>query len=304
MAGAPSHARLYLRLVLVAAMWGGTFIAGRRLALEMPHFVAAAARYGVACLVLLVYLRRREGGFARPTRAQLAGLLLLGASGIFAYNALFFAALARLEAGRAALLIATNPVLTALAAWLFLRLRFAWWQWLGVAVALAGAAIVVTRGDPASLGTTAIGAGEALMLAGVTSWVVYTLVGRVMMRRPGALSPLATTTYASLAGLAMLAAVAAFELPRVQWSAVGAAELAAIGYLGIVGTAVAFVWYYEGVKALGAARTTVFTNLVPVFGVAFATLLLGEPLLVSMVLGGLVTIAGVTLTNRERRTAA
>ncbi|GIL03994.1 MAG: DMT family transporter [Burkholderiaceae bacterium] len=298
-----SRAGLYLRLVLVALFWGGTFIAGRRLALEMPHFVAAAARYVLASALLIAYLWQREGGLPKPSARQWIGIGVLGATGIFAYNAFFFGALERLPAGRAALIIATNPALTAVAAWLVFRLRFAWWQWLGVAVAFAGASIVVSRGDPASLGAGAIGAGEALMFCGVLSWVVYTLVGRAMMRRPDALSPLATTAYASAVGLLLLAAVAAFELPQVQWERLGAIEFAALAYMGLFGTAVAFVWFYEGVKSLGAARAAVFTNLVPVFGVTLAVLVLGEPLLVSMVVGGLVTMAGVSLTNFERKSA-
>ena len=81
-------------------------------------------------------------------------------------------------------------------------------------------------------------------------------------------------------------------------------EIAAVAYLGLFGTAVGFVWFYEGVKALGAARASVFTNLVPVFGVALALLVFGEPLLASMIFGGLVTLAGVSLTNLERRARA
>ncbi|HJW51853.1 MAG TPA: DMT family transporter, partial [Burkholderiaceae bacterium] len=79
-------------------------------------------------------------------------------------------------------------------------------------------------------------------------------------------------------------------------------ELVAVGYLGLLGTAVGFVWFYEGVKALGAARASVFTNLVPVFGVSLAVLLLGEPLLASMIVGGFVTLAGVSLTNLTKKT--
>jgi drug/metabolite transporter (DMT)-like permease len=53
-----------------------------------------------------------------------------------------------------------------------------------------------------------------------------------------------------------------------------------------------------GVQRIGASRTAVFINLVPVLGVAFATALLGEPVLASVVIGGLLVIAGVALTNR------
>ncbi len=206
-----------------------------------------------------------------------------------------------MPASRTALIIATNPAITAVGAWLIFRLRFAWWQWLGVAIAFAGVTIVVSHGDLATLGTTAIGKGEVLMFCGALAWAVYTLVGRLMMRRADALSPLATTTYASAFGLLLLATAAVFELPQVSWDRIGLKELAAIAYLGLLGTAVGFVWFYEGVKAIGAARASVFTNLVPVFGVTLAVLLLDEPLLASMIVGGFVTLAGVSLTNTEKR---
>ena len=70
--------------------------------------------------------------------------------------------------------------------------------------------------------------------------------------------------------------------------------------LGVLGTAVAFVWYCEGIRRLGTARTVVFTNLVPVFGVLPGWLVLGEPLSASLVLGGVLAITGVFLVNRGR----
>lgn len=80
------------------------------------------------------------------------------------------------------------------------------------------------------------------------------------------------------------------------WQAAGA-----IAYLGAVGTVVAFVWYSQGIRALGPARTAVFTILVPVFGVLLSVVLLGESLTRSMLAGGVLVIAGVMLTNRIGR---
>jgi drug/metabolite transporter (DMT)-like permease len=73
----------------------------------------------------------------------------------------------------------------------------------------------------------------------------------------------------------------------------------ALAFLGVFGTGVAFVWFYEGVRRLGTARTAVFVNLVPVFAIAFGVLLLGETLEPSMVVGGLVVVGGVWLINRN-----
>ena len=89
------------------------------------------------------------------------------------------------------------------------------------------------------------------------------------------------------------------EWGGIAWGQLGFGTLLAFLYLGFLGTAIGFTWYYQGVQQLGPARAAIFTNLVPVFGVLFGMLLLGEPVLLSMAIGGLVVIAGVMLTNRR-----
>jgi drug/metabolite transporter (DMT)-like permease len=223
---------------------------------------------------------------------------VLGLTGIFLYNLCFFGALGRMPAGRAALFIALNPIVTALAAALLLRERLTAVKWAGIALAFCGAAVVITRGDPAGalrdIGQS-VGLGELLMVCAISSWAAYTLVGRSALK---GLSPIAATTYASLWGLLFLAVGAARDIASVEWSAIGWQVWAGLCYLGAFGTVLGFVWYYEGVKAIGASRTAVFNNLVPVFGIGLAALLLGEQVLASMVAGGVLVAAGVTLTNR------
>jgi drug/metabolite transporter (DMT)-like permease len=289
---------VYAKLVAVAMCWGGTFIAGRNLAHALPVMVGAAARFAVAALLLVLLAYWKEGGLPRLSRQQLICTMLLGLTGIFLYNLCFLGALGRIPAGRAALFVALNPIVTALAAAAVMRERLSARKWGGIALAFVGAAIVITRGDFAGALhdlSNSLGSGELLMLAGVCSWAAYTLIGR---RALSELSPIAATTYAALWGFLLLAAGAAGQLGQVDWHTVGWASWAAVGYLGAIGTVIGFVWYYEGVKALGPSRTAVFNNLVPVFGVGFGALLLGEPVLASMVVGGAVTVAGVTLTSR------
>jgi len=134
-----------------------------------------------------------------------------------------------------------------------------------------------------------------MMLGAASCWAAYTLVGRAALK---GLSPIAATTYASLWGLGFLLITASRELPHVAWASLGWQVWASVTYLGAFGTVVAFVWWYEGVKALGPARTAVFNNLVPVFGVSLAALMLGEQVMASMIAGGLLVATGVTITNR------
>jgi drug/metabolite transporter (DMT)-like permease len=120
------------------------------------------------------------------------------------------------------------------------------------------------------------------------------MLGKRILR---GMSVLAATTYAALTGTVMLAVAAAVtgDLVVPQASFMG---WVALLFLGLFGTVIAFVWYYDGVKAIGPARTAVFVNLVPVAAVTLGVLLLGEPLELSMVTGGALVILGVFIINR------
>ena len=285
----------YAKLVAVPAIWGGTFIAGRVLALAVPAAVGSLLRFVVAVVALLAAAWWLEGGLPRLTRRQLLGTLLLGATGIFAYNLFFLGALARLPASRTSLIIALNPIVTIAAASLLLGERMSARRWFGVAVALVGVWIVVSRGDVLGSVGGAVGLGELLMFGGVCSWAAYTLIGRRVL---AGLTPLAATTWASLWGVGLLALAAAPDLHDLGTDDLTLPVVLSVLYLGVLGTAVGFVWYYQAVQRLGASRTVIFNNLVPVFGATFGVLLLGEPLLPSMLLGGAIAVAGVMLVTK------
>jgi drug/metabolite transporter (DMT)-like permease len=283
------------RLLAVPAIWGGTFVGGKIVVATLTPLMGSLARYLVACVALLVAAFVLEGGLPRLTRTQWLGTFVLGLFGVFAYNLFFMGALAKLPASRAALIIALNPAITIAISSVALHEKLSARRWLGVAIALAGVAIVVSKGDLASLGAGSVGAGELLMFAAVVAWALYTIIGRKLL---GGLSPLAATNYAALWGTLLLALVAAPDFDTVHPERFDWPVILSLLYLGVLGTAVAFVWYYVSVKKLGAATTSIFNNLVPVFGVAISVLLLGEPLLVSMLAGGAVTIAGVLMVSR------
>jgi drug/metabolite transporter (DMT)-like permease len=159
--------------------------------------------------------------------------------------------------------------------------------------------IVITRGDLIS-GLTdisqSIGLGELMMLGAVLSWVTYTLISRKALET---LSPVIATTYGTLWGFLFLSIGAVGELGNVEWTSLDWRVWASVIYMGAFGTVVAFIWYYQGIKVIGPSRTAVFTNLVPAFGVLFSVLLLGEPVLMSMVFGGIVAALGVSLVNKS-----
>lgn len=287
---------IYLKLLLTALFWGGTFIAGRLLADRVGPFSAAFLRFAVAASLLLVLTIRHEGRLPRINRNQFIGLLFLGMTGVFAYNAFFFKGLQLISAGRASLIIANNPVFITLFAALIFKEKLSWLKAGGILLSVTGALIVISKGDPAALLRGGVGWGEILIFGCVASWVAYSLIGKTIMKD---LSPLVSVTYSALIGTAALFIPAVAEGMVREVPHYTVLDWVCISYLGVFGTVLGFVWYYEGIKALGPTRAGQFINFVPVCAILLAFFILGEPITWSLLVGAGFVISGVSLTNMK-----
>lgn len=290
----------YVKLVAAMAMWGGTWIAGRVIAQELSAPLAVAAlRFVVAGLVVGGVMLLSGSGIALPKDRQEWGLVwALGFFGIFLYGLCFFFGLQHIPAGRGALVVALNPVVIVLLAWAIGKEGMNRRKALGSAIALAGCLTVIGNGDPLALLQGTVGIGEWLILGCVLSWAAYTFIG---WRATGHFSALATTLYASFSGafLLGLAALVQGDVDLAGWSwRVWSSML----FLAVFGTAIAYTWFTAAVQQLGAGHASVFINLVPVFAVLQAAVLLDERLGLPVLFGGLLVIAGVWLTTVQKTT--
>lgn len=275
--------------------WGGAFVAGRAAVQTVDPLNVAFCRYGLATLLLLLLTWQVEGGLPALKPRQLPGLLLLGLTGVFGYNVLFFLALEQVSASRAALVITTNPAFIALgAAWLYQE-SLSGRKLLGIGSALAGAAIVISRGDLTLIWSEGLTVGDLYLLGGIATWTAYSLLGKVVMR---SLSPLAATTYACLIGTPLLLVPALRAGLLTALPQFSAAAWGSIVYLAALGTVLPFWWYYEGMQAIGTAKAAIYITFVPVVAVLLAALFLGETLTGAIALGGLLVVAGILLVNR------
>ncbi len=299
-----SHAVIYVKLVLTAIFWGGTFIAGRHVSKHMDPFTIAFLRFAMASAILLALLWSQEGRLPRLTRGQFVLIILLGATGVFAYNALFFRSLRLIEASRASLIVSMSPALIAVASALFLRegsgrllahpLRV-----VGIPLSVLGAVVVISQGDLRQIFTGGVGLGELFSIGCVLSWVIYSVLGKVAMRQ---LSPLTAVAYSSAIGALALAVPAGMEGPARNLGSVSWIDWASIAYLAVFGTVLGFVWFYEGVQRIGAPRAGLFINFVPVSAVILAAVILHEPITWSLAVGAALVLSGVFLTNRSSKT--
>ena len=294
-----SIAATYLSLIVTMLFWGGTFIAGRSLAGSVPPAQAAFLRFAIASIALAVLTRLIDGRILLPPKKQWLSLVLLGMTGVFSYNMLFFTGLQHIEAGRASLIIALNPLAITMAATLFLGERISIRRAAGTLLSLVGALFVISNGHPASLVSGNLGTGEAAILGCVVCWTAYSIIGRSVLT---ALSPLAAVLYSSCIGTLLLLPFALNQTSPGNLLHHTTQEWISLLFLGLLGTAAGFSLYYQAIRTIGAARSSAFINLVPFFSILLSWLLLGESIKPSVLLSGLVLLAGVYLANSSATT--
>jgi drug/metabolite transporter (DMT)-like permease len=286
----------YVKLLLVALFWGGTFVAGRTVAQDVGPYSAAFLRFAVASFFLIFVTRKLEGGIPLLKKHQIVPVLLLGMTGVFAYNIFFLSGLKVIEAGRASLIIATNPIFIALFAYFFFKEKLVRINIAGILLCASGAIIVISKGNPLIIVEGGLGRGELCILGCVVSWVLYSLIGKRTMHD---MSPLSAVTYSCLIGGLFLFPSAVFEGMFSDLSGYSGADWISIFYLGFFGTVLGFTWYYEGIKKLGASKAAVFINFVPISAVILSCLILKEKLDISLIIGTVMVVSGAYLTNRR-----
>jgi drug/metabolite transporter (DMT)-like permease len=285
---------IYLKLLLTAIFWGGTFVAGRSLAQNVGPFSAAFFRFAIASLFLVFLTWKAEGRFSALRKGQILPVLLLGLTGVFCYNLFFFKGLKLIEASRAAIIIANNPVFIALFSALVFKEKLNWLKIAGILLSVSGAIIVIAKGDMRQILQGQLGLGEFYIFLCVLSWVIFSLLGKAVMID---LSPLSSVTYSSIAGTVLLFPPALREglADCIYYSL---SDWWNIFYLGFFGTVLGFVWFYEGINQIGPTRAGLFINFVPISAILLAFLILGESLTLSLLIGTLLVFTGVYLTNR------
>ncbi len=264
------------------------------MAKDVGPFAASFLRFAIASVFLLFITWRVDGKLPAIKKAQIIPIILLGMTGVFAYNVLFFKGLKIIEAGRASLIIANNPIFITLFASYFFKEKLNPIKITGIIISVIGAIIVISRGNFIELLNGNVGWGEFYIFCCVLTWVAYTLIGKAIMTD---LSPLVSVSYSSAVGAVALFVPAYFEgmmRDLVHYSTV---DWFGIFYLGFFGTVLGFVWYYQGIKIIGPMKASQFINFVPISAVLLAFFMLGESITLSLLVGTIFVISGVYLTN-------
>ena len=278
--------RTPLELTLLGAIWGASFMFMRVAAGDFGPFPLVEMRLAFGALVLTPFLWR--------ARAQFTGVLWLRIAGIAMMNAtipltLFAWAAERAPAGIGAISNGMTVMFTALVAFVFFGERIGARRLTGLVIGFVGITILAS-------GKTAGVSVAPAALAGTAASLCYGLGINLVRRYLTPYPPAAVAAAALTSGALLLAPLAVWNWPHHP---LPAASWASALLLGVLCTGFAFVLYYRLVARIGAARTSTVTYLIPLFGVIWAWLLLGEQVTLSMVLAGALILAGVGLSQRR-----
>jgi drug/metabolite transporter (DMT)-like permease len=291
----PGRRRLAeLALVVVMLGWAVNFITVKGTGAQIPPMTFAWVRFSVAGLLLLALLWWREGRLLPPRRDVLP-IAALGLVGFTAYQLLWASAIQLITAGDSALLVATTPVLAALLAVVARSDTLTPAKLLGALLSFAGVAIIVGRGGSEAHQVSLL--GDLVTLAAAVCWAAYTSFGAPVLRRH---SPLAVAAWAISAGALGLAPFGLIAALGADWSLVQPVAVAGWIYSAVIAAGISNVIVFDGIRQLGPARAVAFQFLVPLFTVLIGALILSEPVTAGQVVGGLVIVAGVLLTRRDR----
>jgi len=285
---------IYLWLFLVPFFWGGAFVAAEHLVTELPPITAAPLRFGLAGLLLMVIVAFREKIDRKAIKKRWLALLLMAVTGIFGYNLFFFIALDITTAINGSLIVATSPVFLTLGAVLFLNEKWNKQLGLGIAMSLIGVIIVISKGSLAVLLNLAFNQGDLLFLGALFCWVLHGLLGKIVMKD---VTPVMTTTITTLVGAGLLAISSIFENGWGNVPYLSAQAWMEMAFMVACSSVLGFLLWNHGIKKIGASKSSIYMNLVPINTALIAVLIYGSPLTFSQVFGMIMVLTGVYLVT-------
>ena len=286
-------------LLLTVLIWGTNFSVVKFGLSELSPLAFNAVRFACGGVAMAI-LARVAGQRWRFERRHLPFLISLGLLGNGIYQLLFIYGAAETTADNAALILGTVPAWVALGGSIAGLERVAPAGWLGIGLSFAGVTMIVLGADRSAefqFGGASLH-GDALILVGTLCWSAFTLLCKLAMRHYRAL---AVTSFCMVTGAVPLFLLGLPDLLRTGWGGVSPGGWASAIYSGIVAIGVATWFWNIGVAHLGSARTSLYSNLVPMVALFTAWLALGETLTAQQGVGVLAVLVGVVLARRFTR---
>lgn len=280
----------YIAISFVMIIWGFSFLSIKVAVQALGPMTLALARFIVASLLLLIVLKLKEPGI-KLNKRDIPLMALSGIAGITIYFFFENYGVKLTTASTASIIIATIPVLTAIADFIFCGNRISMGKVAGVGLSFVGVYFIVKDSGGMNFSSDYF-TGNLLMFGAALSWVAYSLTTRPL---GGRYSHLALTTYQTLLGTIAIIPFVFFE--KSDLGAVDGIIIANVLFLAVFCSAAGYFLYIYAISELGVNITTLFINLIPVVTVVANYFILGEKITPSQLLGGGIILLAVYVAD-------
>jgi drug/metabolite transporter (DMT)-like permease len=286
-----------LILMFMSFVWGLNFTAVKGALADFSPLAFNAIRFGTSSLILLslLWLRERSIGVHRK---DIARFVLLAVIGNTAYQLFFINGIALTTATNSALILATTPIFIILfgAALDVEKVTNRIVQ--GVILSFIGVVMIIFGSGQTLAFTDQSLIGDLLIVANPICWSIYTVLSKPLLKE---YSPLKLTTVTMAIGAVPLVLVAIPSLSAQNWSAISANSWLGLSFSAVFAIAIGYVLWYTGVSRIGSARTAIYDNLVTVFAVASAWILLAESMAIIQIAGAVLVFVSLYVVRRKAR---
>lgn len=282
-------------LVVMSFVWGLNFTAVKGALADFDPLSFNAIRFGTSSLILLSFLwvRERSLGIRRKDIRRFIMLALIGNT---IYQLFFIMGIARTTATNSALILATTPIFIVLFGALLGVERISSRVVQGVVLSFTGVVMIILgSGQPLALSDQSI-IGDLLIIANPICWSIYTVLSKPMLQE---YSPLKLTTVTMAMGAVPLILVAVPSLSSENWAAISTNAWLELAFSACFAIAIGYVIWYIGVSRIGSARTALYDNLVTVFAVASAWILLAEGMTAIQIIGAALVFVSLYVARRK-----
>jgi drug/metabolite transporter (DMT)-like permease len=276
-------------------VWGLNFTAVKGALADFDPLSFNAIRFGTSSLILLSFLwvRERSLGIRRKDIRRFIMLALIGNT---IYQLFFIMGIARTTATNSALILATTPIFIVLFGALLGVERISSRVVQGVVLSFTGVVMIILgSGQPLALSDQSI-IGDLLIIANPICWSIYTVLSKPMLQE---YSPLKLTTVTMAMGAVPLILVAVPSLSSENWAAISTNAWLELAFSACFAIAIGYVIWYIGVSRIGSARTALYDNLVTVFAVASAWILLAEGMTAIQIIGAALVFISLYVARRK-----
>jgi drug/metabolite transporter (DMT)-like permease len=287
-------------LLLMVFIWGANFSVIKVALRDFPALAFNALRIVLAASLFftaMAWQRGRDGTYTGIRREDWGRVALLGLLGHAFYQLFFLFGVAWTSVANASLIFGVTPIAVALLSSLAGHERIPWPRWAGAALSLCGLYFVVGAGAGLSVNSLA---GDALVFVAMLCWSSYTVVSMPMLRK---YSPLVLNGWSMAVGGVLYLVASVPTMIATDWSRVSWASWGLMLWSAVFALCIAYVIWYTGVQRIGSSRTSIYSNLTPVFAMLVAMLWIGEPVVRSQVIGAVAIIGGIFVTRIPTRPA-